>query len=91
MKLPLNKHTENKGFAFIYYQSPEDAQFVKDKLDHSVILRNKIRVTKTVVAENLSKMMFKLKTKDMSPEEVNDVKARYFNEKTLEGEVSKII
>lgn len=36
-------------------------------------------------------MMFKLKTKDMTPEEVNEVKARYFNEKTLESEVSKII
>jgi hypothetical protein len=68
--LPLNKHTENKGFAFIYYQSPDDAAFVKEKLDYSVILRNKIRVTKTVVAESLSKMMFKLKTKDLSPQEI---------------------
>ncbi len=45
----------------MYYHSAEDAAYVKEKLDHSVILKNKIRVTKTVVADNLSKMMFKLK------------------------------
>jgi RNA recognition motif-containing protein len=62
MKLPLTKYQENKGFAFIYYNSKDDAAYVKETLDHTVILINKIRVTKTVNAEHLSKMMFKLKT-----------------------------
>lgn len=62
MKLPLTKYQENKGFAFIYYNSKDDAAYVKESLDHTVILINKIRVTKTVNAEHLSKMMFKLKT-----------------------------
>lgn len=61
LRLPLTKHLENKGFAFVYYHSAEDASYVKEKLDHSIILKNKIRVTKTVVADNLSKMMFKLR------------------------------
>jgi len=56
-----------------------------------VILKDKIRVTKTVVAENLSKMMFKLKRGNMTEDEVKEVKARYFNEKTLESEVTRII
>lgn len=29
LKLPLNKYRENKGFAFIYYQSQDDATYVK--------------------------------------------------------------
>lgn len=91
MKLPLTKYRDNKGFAFIYYESADDAAYVKDKLDHSVILTNKIRVTKTVNAENLSKMMFKLKTNGKSKEEIEEIKQRLFNEKALESEISKII
>ena len=63
MKLPLTKYLDNKGFAFIYYESPDDAAYVKEKLDHTVLLVNKIRVTKTVNADSLSKMIFKIKTK----------------------------
>lgn len=40
LKLPLTKFKENKGFAFIYYRSEDDASFVKRELDHSVILTN---------------------------------------------------
>lgn len=29
LKLPLSKFNENKGFAFIYYQNPDDAAYVK--------------------------------------------------------------
>lgn len=63
MKLPLTKQLDNKGFAFIYYESPDDAAYVKEKLDHTVLLVNKIRVTKTVNANSLSKMIFRIKTK----------------------------
>lgn len=91
MKLPLTKHQENKGFAFIYYHSPDDANYVKQTLDHSVILINKIRVTKTVNAEQLSKMMFKLRTQDKPEAEIKLIKEKFFNEKRLEEEVSKII
>ena len=84
LKLPMSKYNENKGFAFIYYGSQDDASFVKKKLDHSVILRSKIRVTRTVISENLSKMMFKLKTKGMSEEEITDIEKRLFNEEALE-------
>lgn len=66
LKLPMSKFQENKGFAFIYYGSEDDAAEVKKKLDYSVILRSKIRVTRIVIADNLSKMMFKLKTDKMS-------------------------
>ena len=62
----MSKFNENKGFAFIYYASEDDAAEVKKKLDYSVILRNKIRVTRIVIADNLSKMMFKLNTKGMT-------------------------
>lgn len=91
LKLPMSKFYENKGFAFIYYGSEEDAAEVKKKLDYSVILHNKIRVTRTVIAENLSKMMFKLKTDNMSETEVDEVQKRYFNEQNLEKEVERII
>ena len=91
LKLPMSKYNENKGFAFIYYGSEDDASFVKRKLDHSVILRSKIRVTRTVISENLSKMMFKLKVENLSEGEVEDIEKRYFNEETLEKEVQKII
>lgn len=66
LKLPVSKYLENKGFAFIYYGSEDDASYVKKKLDHSVILKSKIRVTRTVISDNLSKMMFKLKTEELS-------------------------
>jgi len=39
LKLPMSKFNENKGFAFVYYKSADDATYVKEKLDHSVILR----------------------------------------------------
>ena len=65
----MSKLNENKGFAFIYYGSEDDASFVKKKLDHTIILRSKIRVTKTVIKENLSKMIFRLKTKKEMTEE----------------------
>ena len=84
LKLPMSKYNENKGFAFIYYGSEDDASFVKKKLDHSIILKSKIRVTRTVISENLSKMMFKLKTNGLSEQEVTDIEKRYFNEETLE-------
>ena len=87
LKLPFSKYNENKGFAFVYYGSEDDAAFVKKKLDHSVILRSKIRVSRTVISENLSKMMFKLKTQGLSKYEITDIEARYFNEQTLEKEV----
>ena len=83
LKMPMSKFNENKGFAFIYYGSDDDAREVKRKLDHSVILRNKIRVTRIVVAENLSKMMFKLKHNNMDEEEIKEVEKRYFNEQNL--------
>lgn len=91
LKLPTSKFGENKGFAFIYYGSEDDASFVKRKLDHSVILRSNIRVTRTVISENLSKMMFKLKTHNLSDEDIIDIEKRYFNEETLEKEVQRVI
>lgn len=91
LKLPMSKFENNKGYAFIYYKSADDAAYVKEKLDHTVILRNEIRVTKACVANNLSKIMIKLKTNGLNEQEINDVKARFFNEKALENEISKII
>ena len=44
-----------------------------------------------MIAENLSKMMFKLKRGDMTDVELKEVKDRYFNEKNLESEVTRII
>ena len=83
MKLPLTKFNDNKGFAFVYYESPDDAAYVKEKLDHTVILQNKIRVAKTVNADNLSKMMFKLKTNGLTADQIKDIKEKHFNEKNL--------
>ena len=60
-------------------------------MDRSVILREKIRVTKTVVAENLSKMIFKLKVRGMSDKEIDDAEKEYFNDENLEKEVENII
>jgi len=48
-------------------------------------LTNKIRVTKTVIAEHLSKMMFKLKTQGKSAEELKEIREKFFNEKNLEA------
>ena len=70
IKLPTTKFNENKGFAFIYFGSEDDAAIVKKELDRSVILREKIRVTKTVVSENLSKMIFKLKYKGLTDTQI---------------------
>ena len=56
------KFKESKGFAFIYYGSEDDALYVKKTLDRTAILKAKIRVTRTVISGNLSKMMFKLNT-----------------------------
>ena len=53
IKLPMTKFNENKGFAFIYFNSEDDAKEVIEKLDRTVILRNKIRVTRTVIPDNL--------------------------------------
>jgi len=62
LKHPITKFKESKGFAFIYYGSEDDALYVKKTLDRTSILKDKIRITRTVISENLSKMMFKLKT-----------------------------
>jgi hypothetical protein len=43
---------------------------VKKTLDRTAILKDKIRITRTVISENLSKMMFKLKTQDLTDKEV---------------------
>ena len=56
---------------------------MKEKLDHTVILQNKIRVAKTVNANNLSKMMFKLKTNGLTADQIKDIKEKHFNEKNL--------
>ena len=66
----MTKFQENKGFAFIYYKSEDDAKEVKKKLDHSVILKNEIRVTRIVVATHLSKMIFKLKVDKLSAADI---------------------
>jgi RNA recognition motif-containing protein len=50
LKLPMSKFNENKGFAFIYFGSEDDAIYVKKTLDRTAILREKIRVTRTVVS-----------------------------------------
>lgn len=70
LKHPTTKFKESKGFAFIYYGSEDDAAYVKKTLDRTVILREKIRVTRTVISENLSKMMFKLKTQGFTEKEI---------------------
>lgn len=70
LKHPTTKFKESKGFAFIYYGSEDDAMYVKKTLDRSAILKEKIRITRTVISENLSKMMFKLKTHGFSEKEL---------------------
>jgi RNA recognition motif-containing protein len=91
IKLPMSKFNENKGFAFIYFGSEEDATTVKRECDRTAILTEKIRVTKTVVAENLSKMIFKMKCTGKTEEEVKEIAKNYFNDENLEKEVDRII
>ena len=45
--------------------------YVKKNLDRTAILKEKVRITRTVISENLSKMMFKLKTYGLSEQEVS--------------------
>lgn len=73
IKLPYSKFNENKGYAFVYYLSEDDATLSKKQLDRTAILQEKIRVTKTVVAENLSKMIFKMKTAELSDEQIKNI------------------
>ena len=70
LKHPMTKLKESKQFAFIYYGSEDDAMYVKKTLDRTAILKEKIRITRTVISENLSKMMFKLKAYGLSEKEV---------------------
>jgi RNA recognition motif-containing protein len=61
MKLPLSKNGLNKGFAFVYYKSIDDASYVKHQLHLTTILKSKIKVTKIVSDMKLSKMILKIK------------------------------
>lgn len=83
LRHPVTKFKESKGFAFIYYGSEDDALYVKKTLDRTAILKDKIRITRTVISENLSKMMIKLKTHGLSEKEIQENEARYFNDENL--------
>ena len=87
LRHPMTKFKESKGFAFIYYGSEDDALYVKKTLDRTAILKEKIRITRTVISENLSKMMIKLKTAGLTEKEIQENEARYFNDENLEKEV----
>jgi len=87
LRHPVTKLRESKGFAFIYYGSEDDALYVKRTLDRTAILHDKIRIPRTVISENLSKMLIKLKTVGLSEKEVKENEARYFNDENLEKEV----
>ena len=87
LKHPMTKSKESKGFAFIYYGSEDDALFVKKTLDRTAILKEKVRITRTVISENLSKMMFKLKTHGFTEKELQERETKYFNDENLEKEV----
>jgi hypothetical protein len=91
LKHPMTKFKESKGFAFIYYGSEDDALYVKKTLDRTAVLKDKIRITRTVISENLSKMMFKLKTQGLTEKQIEDIETRYFNDEHLEQEVERII
>lgn len=65
--------------------------YVKKTLDRSTILRDKIRITRTVIPENISKMMFKLKIHGLKEEEITKIEKDYFNDEHLEKEVERII
>lgn len=80
LKHPVTKFKESKGFAFIYYGSEDDALYVKKTLDRTAILRDKVRITRTVISENLSKMMFKLKTHGFTEKEIQENETKYFND-----------
>ena len=64
---------------------------MKKKLDHSIILRNKIRIARIVPPEKISNMIFKLKVKKGATQGIKDAHQRYFNEQNLEREVERII
>lgn len=87
----MTKFKESKGFAFIYYGSEDDALYVKKTLDRTAILKDKIRITRTVISENLSKMMFKMKTHGFTEAQLADNEKTYFNDEHLEKEVERII
>jgi hypothetical protein len=50
LKHPMTKLKESKGFAFIYYGSEDDALYVKKTLDRTAILKEKVRITRTVIS-----------------------------------------
>lgn len=50
LKHPMSKFKKSKGFAFIYYGSEDDAIYVKKTLDRTAILKEKIRITRTVIS-----------------------------------------
>jgi hypothetical protein len=50
LKHPMTKFKESKGFAFIYYGSEDDALYVKKTLDRTAILKDKVRITRTVIS-----------------------------------------
>lgn len=83
LKHPITKFKQSKCFAFIYYGSEDDAIYVKNKLDGSAILKNKIKITRTVISENLSKMIFKMKTHGFSEKEVVENQEKYFYDENL--------
>ena len=66
LRHPVTKFKESKGFVFIYYGSEDEALYVKKTLDRTAILNSKIRITRIVISENISKMMIKLKTHGLS-------------------------
>ncbi len=80
----MTKFKESKGFAFIYYGSEDDALYVKKTLDRTAILKDKIRITRTVISENLSKMMFKMKVHGFTEAQLAENEKNYFNDEHLE-------
>lgn len=48
-------------------------------------------MTKTVVADNLSKMIFKMKTRGLDDKQIAEIEKSYFNDENLEKEVESII
>ena len=63
---------------------------MKKTLDHSAILKAKIRVTRTV-SGNLSKMMFKLRTAGLEEKQIKENENQYFTNEQLEKETERII
>ncbi len=96
LKLPMNKLGENKGYAFIYFKTADDARLVKQKYDRTAILKKQIRVTMIVISENLSKMILKLKTRDemgvpYSKEKIEQLQEKFFGEEYLEEKIQELI